>query len=124
MITYCSNCGINWARLWEEEMNNTDETVEFCPQCKSSMHLQPGTDIVAYIKCCVSGAIVDALTGNPHPAETPVRPPGKPRRVKVWDETMEEFQDRTDDEVDKAIEAGTFYGYSKPVRKHHFEEIN
>lgn len=139
MITFCSKCNINWARLWEMEMDSTDETVEFCPKCGTDMFLEPGNDIVAYIKCPITGRIVNSETGEPHPAETPVRPVGKPRKEKIWDETYEEWQladekaeamiiNRYAELMSGGMDGTAAYRQARgeiqrPERKFHFEKI-
>lgn len=135
MITYCSKCGINWASLWDSETDG-DETVEFCPECSTDAFLQPGTDIVAFIKSPFTGKITNAETGEEY-TKLPVLPQ-RQRKVKVFEETYEEFKQRQEAAEDEYLEkyinlcatmpsheaikaAGT-----RPVieRKHHFETIN
>lgn len=121
MITYCKKCDINWANLWQEEMNETDETVEFCPQCRSDQYLQPGTDIVSFIKCPFSGKITNVETGE-ELGIVALSGPFK-RKIKVWDETVEEWAIRREQAEDAGIAAGSFTDIDMPVRKHHFEEV-
>ena len=92
MIVHCMKCDINWASLWSQESGN--ESVEVCPQCLSDMDLEDGTDIVAFIKCPISGRITEvggmSVIEMAHPIVI------RPRRVIVWEETWEEFKDRQD----------------------------
>lgn len=138
MIIHCSRCDINWLGLWHAPMNNTDETVEFCPKCETDMFLGSATDIVAYIKCPVTGKIVNPLTGEQHPSEFPVRPPGKPRRIVIWDESFEEWKakdEKLEDDIlaeyvrlyDSGMPSATAFrkataSISRPQRKFHYEQ--
>jgi len=120
MITYCSKCDINWARLWEQTDDANDETYEFCPQCKSSMDLHPGTDIVSYIKCPFTGKITNVETGKSLEFDKYKPVLGTAKKVKVFDETYEQWRERVE-----AIENTTPLNESVPRidRKHHFEFI-
>lgn len=113
MIIYCSKCGINWARLHSED--EVDETYEFCPLCKNDLHLQPGNDIVAYMKCPVTHRIYNAETGEDYIQAPAILP--APVKTKVWDETYEEYKSRVE-----AIEDATPLNIQVPKteRKHHF----
>lgn len=135
MITYCTKCNINWARLWEEEIDNREDVVEFCPECKSSLHLMPATDFVSYIKCHFTGKIINVDTGE---VLTTKNSSTGPRKIKemVYDESWEEFQERRDKEQDMCIEkyielcntigkeqAALSVDWPVIKRKHHFEEV-
>lgn len=121
MITHCTKCDINWASLWQDEMTDTEETVEFCPQCGSDQFLQPGIDIVSFIKCPFSGKITNVETGE-ELGIVALSGPFK-RKIKVWDETVEEFATRREQAEDAGITAGSFTGIEMPQRKYHFEEV-
>jgi hypothetical protein len=122
MITHCKKCDINWAQLWSQD--NEEETTEYCPLCNTDLYLSAATDIVAYIRCPFTGAITNSETGEPHPAGNPTRPIIRTRKIKVWDETAEEFQDKIREAEDAGIAAGTFKEVDFPKRKFHFEEVN
>jgi len=92
MIIHCMKCDINWARLWSQEVDN--ESVEVCPQCLSDMDLEDGTDIVAFIKGPISGLITEV--GGMSVIEIAARPVIAPRKVRVWEETWQEYKDRQD----------------------------
>lgn len=121
-ITYCSKCGINWAALHIEDVDG-DETYESCPLCKSDMYLGPGTDIVAYIKCPVSGRITNVETGqelNTVPAKLVYTNPEKKR---VYDETYEDWKARDEAAEDAYVEAAGKIPKEMIIRKHHYETI-
>ncbi len=46
-VAYCTNCSINWARLHSQDVE--DERYEFCPLCKTDMHLVEGKDETSYL---------------------------------------------------------------------------
>jgi hypothetical protein len=125
MICYCSKCDINWLALWTSD-GQGDEVYEFCPECKSSLDLGPGRDILAYIKCQVTGRIVNPETGQELIRQTIL--PSKRRKRKVWDETYEEWRDRFEKAEDEYIDqcsqtsSPNAVPYPKIDRKHHFEE--
>lgn len=133
MITYCKNCDINWARLWTEDVD--DETYEFCPKCKSSIDLTDGTDIVSYTKCRITGRTTNVETGEQHPSEITIVKTAKSKKVKVYDESYEEFIERqnkaTEDHINDYIrlcdtmskeEAANKAKYEVVERKFHYEE--
>ena len=135
MITHCTKCNINWARLWDEQIDNRDDTVEFCPQCKSSLYLGPATDFVSYIKCHFTGRIINVDTGE---VLTTKNSSAAPRKIKemVYDESWEEFCDRRDKEQDECIDkylslcaemssekAALLVEWPVIKRKFHFEEV-
>lgn len=119
MIIHCNKCDINWARLGIEHVN--DETYEFCPKCKSDMFLGPGTDIVAYIQCPVTGRITNVETGELIDAAPDQ--PYRPTKRKVWDETWEDWKLRDEAAEDVYVESGGRIPKEKIIRKHHFETI-
>ncbi|MEO6610710.1 MAG: hypothetical protein ABIT05_01210 [Chitinophagaceae bacterium] len=126
MICYCSKCDINWIALWTSE-GEWEEVYEFCPECKSSLDLGPGTDILAYIKCQVTGRIL-----NPENGQELIREISNvithPRRKKVWDESYEEWKLRCEVAEDEYIDecaastAPNKVQYPTTDRKHHFVE--
>lgn len=120
MITHCAKCKINWASLWTDT-NDGDETISFCPQCGTDMHLQPGNDITGFIKCPFSGKITNVDTGE----ELETKPPAAPykKKVKVFDETFEEWCIRREQAEDAGIAVGTFSEVEMPQRRFHFEEV-
>lgn len=119
MISYCSKCDINWARLWEQTDEANDETYEFCPKCKSDRFLQPGNDIVSYIKCPVTGKIKNVMTGKTI-EEDNANVTGHEIKLKIYEETWEQWRERVEETED-----ATPLNQSVPVvkRKSHFEII-
>lgn len=63
MITHCSKCDTNWACLWTCD-GEDDEQVDVCPVCLTDSFLGDATDIEAYIKCQITGKIINPVTGN------------------------------------------------------------
>lgn len=137
MIIHCKKCNINWARLWSDD-GDGDEQYEFCPLCKSDIGLEPGTDIISYIMCPVTGQITNVETGELHSSQSAPVITHRPRKVKVWDESYDEFKDRQDKAqynlINRYAELRDSMcdseAYKKaceemeaPKRKHHFEEI-
>jgi hypothetical protein len=137
MITHCKKCDINWARLWSED-GEGDEQYEVCPVCKSDLNLESGTDIVSYIMCPITGRITDMETGELHPRQAAPVKVYTARKIKVWDESYEEFKNRQDKAQDDLIDRyaslkgamSDSEAYKKaceemeaPKRKYHFEEI-
>lgn len=117
MITYCSKCGINWSELWNET-DDGEETVEYCPVCKTNHYLEDGNDIHGHIKCHITGRIFNTFTGQDvtyNILSAPVHLTDK--KVKIWDETWEEFQLRKEAAEDVYILTGN---YEKPERKFHY----
>lgn len=118
MITYCSRCGVNWSALWQQEAEG-EEVYEFCPLCKTDLHLEEGNDIHGHIKCPVSGKIYNTFTGEDVTLTIMAKPVSiKERKVKVWDETYEEFKKREEDAEDAYVAGGE---YIQPVRKFHYQ---
>ena len=120
MITHCKECDINWLKLGDETQG--DEVYEFCPKCKTDMFLEAGTDIVGYIMCPITGRIYDPETGKDI-NDKGLRVLFEPIRQKVWDETLEAFQDRRAAAEDVYIESGGTIPMEKIERKHHYETI-
>lgn len=120
MITYCNKCGINWARLNSQDDTERDETVEFCPVCKTDAHLEPGNDIVAYICCPFTGKITNVDTGELLELKPATLVSIPTRRILVWDEPIEEWRKRVEEMEDKTPLDVTV---PRVDRKHHFETI-
>lgn len=135
MIIRCMKCDINWASLWSHHEGT--ETYEVCPQCGTDMFLEDGTDIVAFIKCPISGRITEV--GGMSVIEKAPPVVARPRRVIVWEETWEEFKDRQDkaqydminrySELMKTMPAMEAYNQAcremeKVERKFHYEETS
>ena len=91
MITHCSKCDTNWARLKSCEVNE-DDHIEVCPVCQTDSFLGDATDFDAFIQCQITGKIINVHTGKEK--ETPMKKPvirikvGKPEPV-----TKEERED-------------------------------
>lgn len=134
MITYCSKCNINWAKLWSQDVEDT--TVEVCPICKSDRHLEDATDIISFTKCPFTGLIKNVLTDDLLPT-VQTKKQSTTRKVKVWEESYEEFKERQDkaqyDLINRYAELKLSMGDSaayhqactemeKVERKFHFEE--
>lgn len=73
MITLCTHCQINWAQLHNVHVND-DETIDICPVCLSSDHLEEGDSITAYIMCPITARITDVDTGEEMIRELPALP--------------------------------------------------
>lgn len=103
MIVFCAKCKINWAKLWSHDVD--DSTYEFCPVCNTDQHIEPGNDLLAFIKCPFTGEIKNVDNGMViHVQQEAAAPPFK-RKVKVFDETWEEFEDRREQLQNEYIEA-------------------
>lgn len=63
MITYCKNCDINWSKLWTIDIG-TEDQLDICPLCGSDKHLEEAIDFVAFIRCPISGKIINPATGE------------------------------------------------------------
>lgn len=63
MITHCSNCNTNWARLHFCDMTS-EEQIEVCPVCKTDFFLEEGTDIIGYICCPITARIYQTGFGK------------------------------------------------------------
>jgi len=117
MIIYCSKCGINWHSLWNDESG--EDAVEFCPECSTDTFLEDGNDIVAYIKCKITGMIINTTTGLTWQQDHPV-PFKKPvYRVKLnpVKETNEQRQAREDAAIDAYIASDNQAIYFSTIKK-------
>jgi uncharacterized Zn finger protein (UPF0148 family) len=63
MITYCSKCNTNWARLATYD-GDDDEQVDVCPVCKTDSFLGDATGTEACIYCQITGRIVNPRSGH------------------------------------------------------------
>ena len=59
---YCTKCTINWLRLHTQDVEDGDETYEYCPMCKSDMFLTEGKDAPAYICCPITMKKIEVKT--------------------------------------------------------------
>ena len=124
MITYCSKCGINWASLYTDEVDS--ECYEFCPVCKTDMHLEKGNDIVSYCKCQITGRVYNVETNETLIWRKPRIRVVVGKKKLVYDETYEEYELRKDQEEDAAIDNYTggitkTIEYPRVKRKYHLE---
>lgn len=113
MIIFCSKCGINWARLWSLDSEEGDETTEFCPLCRTDHHLQPGNDIISFIRCPFSGKITDVESGSVLTLAPPKPTPPPYYRIPAMSMTEAEYERR----CDAALEAYFLTGDSKEYFK-------
>jgi len=58
----CNNCNINWAKVWMDESDS--EGYEFCPVCKTDMHLTESHEQGFYIMCHITGNIYRTDNGQ------------------------------------------------------------
>lgn len=95
MKSFCTNCGINWANLWTENVG--DETYEFCPECKSDLYLIDAISSHSYIKSHITGKIINVVTKEELKKEAdPALPPSQKSSfdLKEWDKKQKEFEER------------------------------
>lgn len=62
MITYCSNCKINWAALYTETLEEICEYHDVCPRCRQRWFLEEGNDLFAYYYNYWRGEFINADT--------------------------------------------------------------
>ena len=61
---YCTKCRINWACLHNQDDEVGDESYEFCPKCHDDFFLVPQKPGATFLKCPISGAITNSVTGE------------------------------------------------------------
>jgi len=61
MPHYCTNCGINWARLHSKDAG--DSMYEYCPICKTDSFLDAGKPGESFIKL-ITGEVISPKTGE------------------------------------------------------------
>lgn len=103
MPILCKKCEINWAALWTQDDEEGDEQYEYCPHCKTSAYLAEGKQGEAFTMCHITGEIKSTTTGQVLQKLKPkkVLKTRKQRRRKIYTETLEEFEQRQQDENDK-----------------------
>lgn len=62
MTHLCTNCNITWAALHSIDDEDGDESVEFCPVCKTDSYLVEGS-AEAFI-CTLDGKVIAPATGK------------------------------------------------------------
>lgn len=100
---FCSKCNINWAQLHTQEVEN--EIYEYCPVCKTDVHLQPQKNSVKFIMCPITGKVRNLNTGKVL-LFGDTKPPKIIQRSKPVN--IDEYRKRHEDRIkkeDKAIEA-------------------
>lgn len=84
---------MNWAALWTgPDEENAD--VEICPICHNDSFLVKVTRGPLYIRSVISGVTTNVTTGEQLLRSIPPPPPKKTRRRKIYQETLEEFEER------------------------------
>ena len=64
-MIHCTKCNITWAKLGQYDDDNGDETYEFCPVCKTDMHLKVCDAETGFIMCPLNGEIINVVTREP-----------------------------------------------------------
>lgn len=121
MITFCTKCGINWARLYSQD-DEGEESYECCPVCNTDRYLADGNDITGFIMNPITGQIVNADTGEEYnrPYVKPririrlQRP--KPERLRPKWEVWEEREDMALEEYFKTGNDQSFFESFKQTK--------
>lgn len=111
----CTHCNINWAILAVQDDNNYDEMYEFCPTCKSDMHLIENANHPAFVQCQITGRIYNPFTGEDYNPlkEMCTIAPDREFNIDAWREKKEEHRMKEEQRIDKYIAESETIGKEK-----------